>query len=293
MKKMLLKIVLGVLLTAVLASAVSAVVCSRELKVTEYDVGIDGLTSPARVVVISDLHSKEYGGDNSALLALIAAQSPDAVFAVGDMINRSADEEDILQFLELLVKLQEIAPVYYSPGNHESDYIADRDSGLLGRVSATGVTVLLDEYVETQLGGNTVRIGGTMGHYYRYEWSEEQKNDPPDYAMQEEIGSTDVPSIVLMHMPENMIADSARKNWNADLYISGHTHGGVVRLPLIGGLVAPTQGLFPKYDQGFFTVDGRLKLIITSGLAGYGPIPRIFNRPEICVIDMALPTPSP
>lgn len=286
MKKMLLKIVLGVLLAAVLASAVSAVVCSRELKVTEYDVGIDGLTSPARVVVISDLHSKEYGNDNSTLLALIAAQHPDAVFAVGDMINRSADEEDILQFLELLVKLQEIAPVYYSPGNHESDYMTDRDSGLLGRVSATGVTVLLDEYVETQLGGNTVRIGGTMGHYYRYEWSEEQKNDPPDYAMQEEIGSTDVPSIVLMHMPENMIADSARKNWNADLYISGHTHGGVVRLPLIGGLVAPTQGLFPKYDQGFFTVDGRLKLIITSGLAGYGPIPRIFNRPEICVIDM-------
>lgn len=286
MKKMLLKIVLGVLLAAVLASAVSAVVCSRELKVTEYDVDIDGLTSPARVVVISDLHSREYGEDNSALLALIAAQHPDAVFAVGDMINRSADEEDILQFLELLVKLQEIAPVYYSPGNHESDYMTDRDSGLLGRVSATGVTVLLDEYVETQLGGNTVRIGGTMGHYYRYEWSEEQKNDPPDYAMQEEIGSTDVPSIVLMHMPENMIADSARKNWNADLYISGHTHGGVVRLPLIGGLVAPTQGLFPKYDQGFFTVDGRLKLIITSGLAGYGPIPRIFNRPEICVIDM-------
>ncbi|MGM9592666.1 MAG: metallophosphoesterase [Oscillospiraceae bacterium] len=286
MKKMLLKIVLGVLLAAVLASAVSAVVCSRELKVTEYDVRIDGLTSPARVVVISDLHSREYGEDNSALLALIAAQHPDAVFAVGDMINRSADEEDILQFLELLVKLQEIAPVYYSPGNHESDYMTDRDSGLLGRVSATGVTVLLDEYVETQLGGSTVRIGGTMGHYYRYEWSEEQKNDPPDYAMQEEIGSTDVPSIVLMHMPENMIADSARKNWNADLYISGHTHGGVVRLPLIGGLVAPTQGLFPKYDQGFFTVDGRLKLIITSGLAGYGPIPRIFNRPEICVIDM-------
>lgn len=286
MKKMLLKIVLGVLLAAVLASAVSAVVCSRELKVTEYDVDIDGLTSPARVVVISDLHSREYGEDNSALLALIAAQHPDAVFAVGDMINRSADEEDILQFLELLVKLQEIAPVYYSPGNHESDYMTGRDSGLLGRVSATGVTVLLDEYVETQLGGNTVRIGGTMGHYYRYEWSEEQKNDPPDYAMQEEIGSTDVPSIVLMHMPENMIADSARKNWNADLYISGHTHGGVVRLPLIGGLVAPTQGLFPKYDQGFFTVDGRLKLIITSGLAGYGPIPRIFNRPEICVIDM-------
>lgn len=286
MKKMLLKIVLGVLLAAVLASAVSAVVCSRELKVTEYDVDIDGLTSPARVVVISDLHSREYGNDNSTLLALIAAQHPDAVFAVGDMINRSADEEDILQFLELLVKLQEIAPVYYSPGNHESDYMTDRDSGLLGRVSATGVTVLLDEYVETQLGGSTIRIGGTMGHYYRYEWSEEQKNDPPDYAMQEEIGSTDVPSIVLMHMPENMIADSARKNWNADLYISGHTHGGVVRLPLIGGLVAPTQGLFPKYDQGFFTVDGRLKLIITSGLAGYGPIPRIFNRPEICVINL-------
>lgn len=104
--------------------------------------------------------------------------------------------------------------------------------------------------------------------------------------MQEEIGSTDISSEVLMHMPENMVKDSARERWNADLYISGHTHGGVMRLPFIGGLVAPTQWLFPEYDLGQFLVDGRLNLIISSGLSGYGWIPRVFNKLEICVITL-------
>lgn len=83
-----------------------------------------------------------------------------------------------------------------------------------------------------------------------------------------------------------MVKDSARERWNADLYISGHTHGGVVRLPLIGGIVAPTQGFFPEYDYGQYLVDERLNLIISSGLSGYDWIPRVFNKPEICVITM-------
>ncbi len=280
-------IIAFILITAALiTAAISAVRCSRQLETAEYVLGIEGIESPTRVVAISDLHSKEYGEDNSRLLSLIARQSPDAVFCVGDMMSRNADSEDVQRLLKLLVSLQEIAPVYYSPGNHETDYIIDRDPDFLELISETGVTVLLDNYVETELGGNAVRIGGTMGHYHRYNWTQAQKDDPPDYAMHEEIGDSDLPSIVLMHMPENMTLDSARKNWNADLYISGHTHGGVVRLPLVGGLVAPTQGLFPKYDRGHFTVDGRLELLISGGLAGYGPVPRIFNPPEICVITL-------
>ena len=95
-----------------------------------------------------------------------------------------------------------------------------------------------------------------------------------------------MPGIVLLHMPESLLLDDARERWTGQVFLSGHTHGGVIRIPLIGGLVAPTQGFFPKYDQGEFTIDGRMTLIITSGLAGYDWVPRIFNRPEVCVVDL-------
>lgn len=281
MKKRLVSVLLIVITAVVIAAIVSAIVCSFSLKVTEYEVDIANLSSDIKIACISDLHSKEYGEGNSKLLSLISEQNPDAIFANGDMISRDADEEDVEQFLRLLNKLLEIAPVYYSTGNHEVDYMDEYGETLLERIAETGTVVLYDNYVETEFAGSTIRIGGTSGHYRDINWEEKL-----DYAMQEEIGSTDIPSVVMMHMPENLLCDSARKSWNADLYISGHTHGGVVRLPLIGGVVAPTQGLFPKYDQGKFLIDDRLNLIVSSGLAGYECIPRIFNRPEICVITL-------
>ena len=83
---------------------------------------------------------------------------------------------------------------------------------------------------------------------------------------------------------DKALRDIAKTHENQNVVIG--THGGVIRIPLIGGLVAPTQGLFPKYDQGKFTVDGRMTLIITSGLAGYACVPRVCNRPEVCVVDL-------
>lgn len=126
-----------------------------------------------------------------------------------------------------------------------------------------------------------VRIGGSCGHF-----RDINRSAKLDYAMEETIGAADVPGIVLLHMPESLLLDDARERWTGQVFLSGHTHGGVIRIPLIGGLVAPTQGLFPKYDQGKFTVDGRMTLIITSGLAGYACVPRVCNRPEVCVVDL-------
>ena len=261
------------------AALVSAIVCAVSIKVTEYEAPIDNLDSNIKIVCISDLHSREFGKDNEKLTSLIAAQEPDAIFVNGDMINRNAEEDDIREFLSLMKMLRQIAPVYYSTGNHEVEYMEDNGEELLSRIAETGAVVLYDNFVETEIAGSIIRIGGTSGHYRNINWTEQI-----DYAMQEEIGSTDVPAVVMMHMPENMFADSARENWDADLYISGHTHGGIVRLPIIGGLVSPAEGLFPKYDYGQYLIDGRLNLIISSGFAGYKFIPRVFNEPEICVI---------
>lgn len=275
--------IIAISLAAVIAIAaiISAIVCADSIKVTEYEVPIDNLNSEINIVCISDLHSKEYGEGNSKLLSLIGQQNPDAIFTNGDMINRNAGEEDIREFLSLIRRLQQIAPVFYSVGNHEVEYMKNNGDGLLNQIAETGAVVLYDNFVETEIAGNIIRIGGTIGHYRNSNWK-----DKLDYAMQEEIGSTDIPAVVLMHMPESLVFDSERENWDADLYISGHTHGGIVRLPIIGGLVSPSEGLFPKYDYGQYLIDGRLNLIISSGLAGYKFIPRVFNKPEICVIRL-------
>lgn len=264
-----------------LAAIVSAIVCAVSIKVTEYEVPIDNLDSNIKIVCISDLHSREFGKDNEKLTSLIAAQMPDAIFVNGDMINRNAEEGDIREFLSLMKRLRQIAPVYYSTGNHEVEYMEDNGEELLSRIAETGAVVLYDNFVETEIAGSIIRIGGTSGHYRDSNWTEKL-----DYAMQEEIGSTDIPAVVMMHMPENLVFDSERENWNADMYISGHTHGGIVRLPIIGGLVSPSEGLFPQYDYGQYLIDGRLNLIISSGFAGYKFIPRVFNEPEICVIRL-------
>ena len=279
--KPVILIIASIIASAALVMAVSAAVCAYSLKETYYEVPVDGIDSELKVVCISDLHSKEYGKDNKRLIQIIGNQNPDAVFVVGDMIDYDADDEDVQRFLNLTGELCKISPVFFSAGNHEVVYMKEHGEDLLNAIAETGATALYDSFVETEIAGNTIRIGGTCGHYRSINWKEKY-----DYAMQEEIGSSDVASVVLMHMPENMLSDGARKKWNADLYISGHTHGGVVRLPFIGGLAAPTQGFFPKYYQGQFLIDRRLNLIITSGLSGYDWVPRIFNRPEICVITL-------
>lgn len=281
LKKRVMVFFCSIIAAIVVAAIISAVVCSVSLKATYYNLHVGGIKSELKTVSISDLHGKEFGKDNERLIQLIAAEKPDVILADGDIISRDADEKDVQQFIRLLGELIKIAPVYYSTGNHEIDFMKEHGEDLLNRIAETGAVVLYDNYVETEIAGNAIRIGGTSGHYRDLNWKEQL-----DYKMQEEIGSTDVPAIVMMHLPENMIKDSARERWDADLYVSGHTHGGIVRLPFIGGVVAPTQGFFPEYDYGQYLIDGRLNLIITSGLSGYGWVPRVFNKPEICVITL-------
>ena len=87
-------------------------------------------------------------------------------------------------------------------------------------------------------------------------------------------------------MPDTFIFNGAANLWDVDLVLSGHTHGGLIRLPFLGGLIAPMQGFFPEYDKGYFELGNNMQMIISAGLAGYGILPRINNLPEICVIDI-------
>lgn len=279
-KKRILTIALSIIAAALLAVLISAAVCAAFIKVTDYDGKLEGLDSDIKLVFISDLHGKEYGKDNKRLVEKIKKQNPDAILAVGDMINRDAEKTDLEELSSLLQKLLEIAPVYYSLGNHEIEYMNEHGEALLNIIAETGAEVLYDTYVETELSGNTLRIGGSCGHYRDINWSKAL-----DYALEEEIGTTDIPALVMLHMPESLFKDSAANRWTGDIYICGHTHGGVIRIPGIGGLFAPTQGYFPECDRGRYSAYGH-EFIISAGLSGYKGVPRIFNMPEICTVTL-------
>lgn len=250
-----------------------------------YSVALQNLSSPLRLVLLSDLHGKSFGRENSRLIAKIEEQTPDVIFLDGDMIDRSADSADVQELLRLIKRLHEIAPVYFAPGNHELEYM-QTDTSLLTQVAEAGAVVVNDSYADVTLAGQPLRIGGTMGHAFYFGRSEKEFSSSPEYQFLKAFEDTDVPKICLAHMPDTFIFNGAYNLWNVDLILSGHTHGGLIRLPFIGGLYAPMQGWFPEYDQGYFRLGEHMQMVITSGLAGHGMIPRINNPPEIVVIDL-------
>lgn len=273
-------IALIILAASVFAAALSSVIiCSVSINTTEYTVPIKGVNDDVKLVCISDLHGWEYGKNNKKLIGLIAAQQPDAIIIAGDMITRRAREKQICRMLRVIKCLNEIAPIYYATGNHEADYMAVNGMDLLERVSETGAVVLYDSAADATVNGNHVRIGAASGRYF-----DSSERDKVTLKMLEEIGNDGIPSIAVVHQPENILLQEDSVNWTADIYLSGHTHGGVWCIPGIGGIMAPTQGLFPKYDKGKFVINKEKPLIINAGLSGYYFIPRMFNKPEICVI---------
>lgn len=253
----------------------------------DYNIQLEGVSSPVRVVALSDLHCREFGKGNSRLLDKIKAQSPDAIFAVGDMISNNSDISDADEMVALLCRLNEIAPTFFAPGNHELEYISRTGDDLLTKVSNAGITIVNDSYVDCNFGGQTIRIGGTMGHAFPFGRTPDEFRSSDIYRFLIEFEDTDLPTVCLAHMPDTFIFNNAASYWpGVDLVISGHTHGGMIRLPFVGGLIAPMQGFFPDYDRGYFKLSSNMQMIIGSGLAGYGIVPRIFNLPEICVIDI-------
>ena len=259
------------------------------IRTASYSISLENLTSPVRIVLLSDLHGNSFGRDNARLIAKIQEQTPDAIFLDGDMIDRGADAADVRKLLRLIARLCEIAPVYFAPGNHELEYMQS-DASFLAQVAEAGAVVVNDSYVDVTIAGQPLRIGGTMGHAFYFGRSEAEFSSSPEYLFLKAFEDTDAPKICLAHMPDTFIFNGAYNSWDVDLVLSGHTHGGLIRLPFAGGLYAPMQGWFPEYDRGYFRLGERMQMVISTGLSGHGMIPRINNPPEIVVIDLVSET---
>ena len=276
------------LLAFVLAITIITTIFSNVcIKLSQYTIKLSVFSGSAKVVVISDLHGREYGKDNKRLLSKISEQQPDAIFVVGDMLDDGDEESDFSKTQNLLFALLDIAPVYLSYGNQEKEYSGDILDSFRNAISEKGIIVLDDSFVDCELNDQEIRIGGTMGHAFPFGRTMEEFESSDEYIFLKYMEKTDAPTIVLAHMPDTFIFNGAHNYWsNIDLVVSGHTHGGVVRLPIAGGIYAPMQGLFPEYDYGFYMLGEKMQMVITSGLSGYKLVPRFLNLPEICVLTL-------
>lgn len=256
-----------------------------ELTVTYYEVPAN-VTETLRIVQLSDLHSKEYGGQNTELIALVEAQKPDLIFMTGDMLNRAGAAEDVYPLCQLIARLVEIAPVYWADGNHEKTFMDNTGLDIHEQLADAGVTVLDRSYADITLRDQELRIGGYYGYYrYPHMTTDDPQTKAADEAFFADFEDTQRLKLLLCHIP------TAWADWNCidkfpvDVVFCGHYHGGQIRLPLIGGLYAPYVGLFPAYTRGVFT-GSQAVCVLSAGLGAEPGIPRVNNLPELVVVQL-------
>ena len=274
-------IVLAVVAAVLLALIIWTVWGNTALELNTYTISSDILPEAFdgyRIAHISDLHNAEMGKDNEKLLDMLRETEPDIIAITGDIIDSRNTNIDIaLQFTKAAM---EIAPCYYVTGNHEAR-ISKYDE-LKAGMEAAGVVVLEDEKTKISLEGGEITLIGVNDPSYQTDYLFGDAEAVMQSKLQEISDAENEFTILLSHRPElfEIYADN-----NMDLILSGHAHGGQFRLPFVGGLVAPNQGLFPKYDAGLYTEENT-NMIVSRGI-GNSILPfRFNNRPEVILIEL-------
>ena len=240
---------------------------NTSIKVTEIPVSAPGLPesfSGFRIAQVSDLHNTSFGENNATFLNNLTRCQPDIIVLTGDMIDSyHTDVEVSIQFVR---QAAEIAPTYYVTGNHEARVRTEYEI-LRAAMLECGVQVLENELVTLERGDDTITLVGLHD---------------PNFSSVEDHLTALAPqaegfTILLAHHPE-LVGYYAGAGM--DLVFSGHAHGGQFRFPLLGGLIAPGQGLFPEYDAGLYQVQDT-QMIVSRGLGNSAFPFRLNNRPEI------------
>lgn len=239
-----------------------------------YTVASPKLTAEVRLAVVTDFHSSDNADD---VVAMVASCAPDAVLMVGDMFDDDTANRPTERTLSLMRQLSAQYPCYYVSGNHEA-WTGEMDA-LYQQTEEAGVTVLRMSSGVLTVRGQRIALCGIPDPY------EMVFSGAPDTEEQlrqalEDVDSADF-TVLLAHRPELL---TKYAQFPLDLVVSGHAHGGQVRIPgVLNGLYAPNQGWFPKLAGGAYTQDGTT-LIVSRGLAVRTRLPRIFNRPEVVLV---------
>ena len=275
-------IIMAAVLTAIYAFCYYQ---NNKIDITEHTVFSNKINESVKIVHLSDLHSKPF----KKVAEITEELKPDLIMITGDFINdRYKRKEKMFDFGRALLK---IAPVFYITGNHERRLECFDE--LIKELGELGFTVLLNELAETEINGNRITVLGLDENQASFEAYSERKKGIFEYKdMKPYFDALDLHEgfkIVLSHFPENFEAvnELNYSQYDFDIQLSGHAHGGQFILPFIGPVYSPGQGLFPKYARG--TKGKRPKLIISRGL-GNSEFPlRLFNHPEINVITIKEP----
>lgn len=231
----------------------------------------DGL----RIVVVSDLHGKTFGSGNETLLAAVEATEPDCIAITGDLADETCSSAQVTAMVDTAAALHSIAPVYYISGNHE--WVMDDPWGFYQRLEESGVRVLHNEYEVLERDGQKIVLAGI-----------DDPNGPWDQktpeTLLEEIRSAygDIYTVLLAHRNEDLPRWAALE---VDVVLCGHAHGGVIRLPFVGGLLGTDRQLFPEFTAGRYT-EGRTAMVVSRGLGNSGIPFRLFNRPHLPVVTL-------
>jgi phosphoesterase len=246
----------------------------ERLTLRTYTVASPKLTAEVRLAVVTDFHSSDNADD---VVAMVASCAPDAVLLVGDMFDDDIANRPTERTLSLMRQLSAQYPCYYVSGNHEA-WTGEMDA-LYQQTEEAGVTVLRMSSGVLTVRGQRIALCGIPDPYEMVFSGAPDTEEQIRQAM-ENVDSADF-TVLLAHRPE-LLAKYAQ--FPFDLVVSGHAHGGQVRIPgVLNGLYAPNQGWFPKLAGGAYTQDGTT-LIVSRGLAVRTRLPRIFNRPEVVLV---------
>ncbi len=254
--------------------ALALIALDERLILRTYTVASPKLTAEVRLAVVTDFHSSDNADD---VVAMVASCAPDAVLLVGDMFDDDIANRPTERTLSLMRQLSAQYPCYYVSGNHEA-WTGEMDA-LYQQTEEAGVTVLRMSSGVLTVRGQRIALCGIPDPY------EMVFSGAPDTEEQlrqalEDVDSADF-TVLLAHRPELL---TKYAQFPLDLVVSGHAHGGQVRIPgVLNGLYAPNQGWFPKLAGGAYTQDGTT-LIVSRGLAVRTRLPRIFNRPEVVLV---------
>ena len=264
-----LLVVLAIIASLVLDSKLRIVATEYELFYKNLPQSFDGY----RIVQLSDLHMAELG---EKLIDVVAEQKPDIIVLTGDFLNMSTSETEGTQTVKLrplLESLAGIAPCYFVSGNHE--WASREMSELTELLNELNIVYLRNESVLLKKGDDSIVLAGV-----------EDPNGPADMIKPDELTE-----IIAASYPDKYIILLAHRNdWltkypelKVNTILCGHTHGGIVRLPIVGGVFGTDMDFFPKYDLGVFN-EGNYDMVISGGLGGYKACPRFLNNPEVTTV---------
>lgn len=282
-KNIFLLIILIIVIIIILSSIIDSIfvkISNFKIESSKIPKSFDGY----KILQISDLHSKEFGEKNKRLIKKIENVNPDIIVMTGDMINMTDDNYDV--FYNLANELAKKYKIYYVVGNHEQNLKEEKLKKITDYLQSINITVLDNQKIEINKNNEKINIYG-LWYNLKYYKDVNNKYTKDIYFGQDQIKQIlgekeDGYTILLTHNP---IYFDTYATWGADLTLAGHIHGGMIRLPFIGGLLSPERELFPKYDSGLYNLDDS-KMIVNRGL-GNGEVPiRIFNIPEISVITL-------